>query len=276
MSSDSNAPRVPDFQAPPEPTLWTTLFTWLARLLIVAGALAIGWVWAKNPGGIQVGWALQYGLFIAVSIVASFCYWLLAANVVVAGAWLALSWPEPPEPKSEKPRWPASDLETWLHVTTWVNRQVGHVEALAAWIAVALVWDPRLTVQLPFLAAVVLFGGPIINAVARTRYFGGARAAKSQAALLMDRRSLIYFSACLGLLVLALYARHQWAAFAPLFLTVLPGLGLRYFRFRRRKRQEGKGSAGGNSEERGLVPVETQKGDRPAESDIRQRRLALA
>ncbi len=236
------------------PSRWDTLLAWPIRLLIVAGAVVVGWIWSATPGGVQLGWALQYTLLAAVSVVTSFWFWILLANVAIAGLWVVLSWRAPPPPPAGSDRW------GFLDVVTWVNRQIGHVEALGAWIAVAFVLSPCLTEQAGLLAAVGLLGGPIINGVAASRFVGGAKARESRAALLMERRSVIYLASLLGLAILAVQAPHQFGAFVPLLLTVLPGLSLRYLRFRRRKALEAADATGaGEVRARRLKRAELQQ-----------------
>jgi len=165
-----------------------TLLAWPIRLLAVGGATAIAWIWSGTPAGVQLGWALQYSLLTAVAVVSSFWFWILLLNVGTALLWVVLSWrpPTPPPTSASGPRW------GFLDVVTWVNRQIGHIEVLAAWMAVAFVLSPCLTKQVALLAGVDLLGGPIINGIAASRFFGGAAARESRAALLMERRSLRY------------------------------------------------------------------------------------
>ena len=68
---------------------WATLLAWPIRLLAVAGATLIGWIWSGTPGGVQLGWALQYTMFAAVAVVTSFWFWILLANVSTAALWVA-------------------------------------------------------------------------------------------------------------------------------------------------------------------------------------------
>ena len=243
------------------PSIWQTLLAWPVRLVGVAGATLVAWIWSGTPAGVQLGWALQYTLLTAVSVVTSFWFWILLLNVGTALLWVVLSWrpPSPPPTSGSEPRW------GFLDVVTWVNRQVGHIEALAAWIAVAFVLSPCLTLQIALLAVVGLLGGPIINGIAASRFFGGAAARESRAALLMERRSTIYLSSLAGLAILALQAPHQLCAILPLLLTVLPGLGLRYLRFRRRKTLERTGG--------GDVPARVRE-NRLKRAEL-QRRAAL-
>ncbi len=219
-------------------SVWQTLLAWPIRLLAVAGATVIGLIWSTTPAGIQLGWALQYTLLTAVAVVTSFWFWILLVNVGTAALWVALSWRAPAPPPSSGNQW------GFLDVVTWVNRQIGHLESLAAWLAVAFVLSPCLTEQAALLAAVGLLGGPIINGLAASRFVGGAAARESRAALLMERRSTIYLSSLLGLAILALQAPHQLGAIFPLLMTVIPGLSLRYLRFRRRKVLERTGGEG--------------------------------
>jgi 3',5'-cyclic AMP phosphodiesterase CpdA len=220
-------------RAPDQITAWDSLLTWPTRLLVVLGAIVIGIIWAGSPGGIQLGWALQYGLLVAVSIVTSYWLTISLANLGVALLWVVASWDPLARRQPGERQWGASEALTWL------NRQVGHVEAGATWVAVSLVWSHKLPCQLGLLAAVALLGEPIINGVARSRRFGGERAAADRAVLMMERRSLIYFATLAGLIALALQDWRQLGTFFPFMLTVIPGLAVRYVRFRLRKGQEG-------------------------------------
>jgi hypothetical protein len=199
--------------------------TWPVRLSFVTSAFLISYIWSRTSGGIQVGWALQYALLVAVSIAASFWLPILLTNLVIAGTWLALSWRRP---HANKP-------SIASRIVKWVNRQIGHIEAGATWVAVAVVVTHRLWFQLGALAAVVFLGLPVINGLARLDTFGGKEARQHRAALLEERRSLIYFATLLGLALLGLRAPSQIVELFPLFLTVLPGLSLRYIRFRTEK-----------------------------------------
>ncbi|HLK90040.1 MAG TPA: hypothetical protein VKZ18_09100 [Polyangia bacterium] len=210
---------------------WDTLLTWPVRWLAVAGVSVVAAVWGKSPGGIQLAWALQYALLAAVSIVASFWLPLFLINAGVALLWLAMS-RKPPAALARETGLRLSDL------VTWVNRQLGHIEALASWIAVSLVTWPVLWIQLGGLAAVSLLGPPIINGIARTDRVGGARARASRAVLMMERRSVIYYFTLGALLLLALQAPLQIRRVFPLFLTIVPALVVRFLRFRWRRRQE--------------------------------------
>src|SRR5438105_3682916 len=57
-----------------------TLLAWPVRLLAVAGVSLLAAIWATTAAGIQFGWALQYGLLVAVSIVTSFWGWVMVVN----------------------------------------------------------------------------------------------------------------------------------------------------------------------------------------------------
>ena len=219
-------PVVPE--RPDEITAWDTLVTWPTRLLAVAGAVLVGVVWMHSPAGIQLAWALQYGVLVAVSVLISLWLPVFSANLVIAAAWLGFALAAPRTPDGT---WRGSE------VITWINRQIGHIEALATWGAVALVVSHCLPAQLGCLAGFGLLGPPTINRLARTRWFGGERARINRAGLMMERRSLIYLATAVGLAILAVQARHQLPEFLPLFLTVAPALLVRYVRFRHRKAQ---------------------------------------
>lgn len=216
-------------------SFWDTIFTWPVRLLIVFGAGAVGYVWGKTPSGIQLGWGLQYGLFIAISIVASFWSVLLAVNAGLAGWWLYLTYVR------LTPKVAVENQSAWdvLDVVTWLNRQVAHVEVFATYIAIALILTPRLFVQAPLLAAVLALGGPVIDGITqKIRWLDAAETRTSRSRLLTQRRFLIYILSFAGLLFLASRAPDQLSDFAPLLATALPGLTLRLFRFKARRAQE--------------------------------------
>ena len=215
-----------------------TLLAWPIRLLVVAGVSLLAAIWATTAAGIQFGWALQYGLLVAVSIVTSFWGWVMVVNVGLAALWVGMSWNPPRTPLDQPPPWGISDVVTWL------NRQVGHAEVLVAWVAVAFVLSPNLTAQASLLAAVLLLGGPLINGAAQLRFFGGDKARESRAALMIERRSVIYLASLLGLAILAVQAPYQFLTILPLLLTVVPGLLLRFVRFWRRKKLEDQEDAG--------------------------------
>jgi len=221
-----------------------TLLTWPVRLIIVAGAALVGYVWAPTPGGVQLGWGLQYALVIAVAIVISFWKWIFLVNAVVGGAWVGFAiWEGRAIGKhgrlqllTDEPRWGLSD------VTTWVNRQVEHIEILATWVALALITSSRLDRQLLQLAGVALLGGPLINLGGRLRY--QRRQPRNgmpptRADLLMERRVFIYAATLVGLALLWALAPEQLIVMLPLFLATIIGVGLRILRFSLRARLDG-------------------------------------
>jgi len=214
-------PDPPNPKRPGDASVWDTLLTWPVRLCMTAGALAVGLVWAKSPGGMQLGWALQYGILVAISVVTAFWLPLLFLNLTIALAWLGLSWFPP-----------AAGHPSFVRRSVkWMNRQVSHIEAGATWVALALVFRPDLRWQLGGLAAVVLLGGPIVNGLARMDRFGGEEARERRVVLLRERRSLIYLATLIGLALLAMEDRHQFWTIFPLLLAILPGTGVRYLRF---------------------------------------------
>lgn len=208
-----------------------TLLSWPARLILMVGALAVGFIFNDAPLGRQLAWGLEYGALIALSLAASAWPYILAINLFFGVGWVALSWKPP---SSADPGWKVFTLA----VFTFVNRQLGHLEALVVWIIIGLVWRPLLAAQLTLVAAVVLLGEPIINGLARTRLFGSKEAQKSDGSLFIERRSLFYLAALLGLLGLGLLAPRQVGKLFPLFGGVGFGLLARYVRFRLRKWQE--------------------------------------
>ena len=48
-----------------------TLLSWPVRLILVLGVLAVGFIFNDAPLGRQLGWGLEYGALIALSLVAT-------------------------------------------------------------------------------------------------------------------------------------------------------------------------------------------------------------
>jgi hypothetical protein len=194
---------------------------WPVLLGTVGTVFAGGLVLGRTVVGSQIGWALQYALLVAVSIAASYWPHILIGNLVAAVLWLV---------PSLRPRRGPPSFGT--RIIRGLNRQIGHFEATALWIVVVVVSTHRIWFQLAGLSAVILLGAPLINEVTRSDRFGGRVARESHLELLEARRSLIYFTTLLGLGLLVIRAPGQSPELAPLFLAVLPSLGVRYLRFR--------------------------------------------
>lgn len=231
----------PDASA--EGSFWDTLLNWPARWLLVLGLTLVGLIWARFPLGVQLGWALNYGLLAGVSIVASVWVWLMVANLVLAGLWLLASWRKPlsvaaaRSSDARRPTWDISDSITWL------NRQVGHIEALAVWTALAFVNAHELTWQLLGFSALLLLAEPCLNGLTRWELKRQGQPAAPHAAVMIARRKWIYAATFLGFFWLSALAWRQTLTLVPLFLTVLPGIVLRLVRASLRKRQTGNNEA---------------------------------
>lgn len=202
--------------AVPQPTLLARLFPWPVRLAAVVAAWLVGLTWSDTVWARQLGGALQYGGLLAISLSVSFWFWIFLANVTVALAWLA---------------WPLRDpaAEPWragFHAAlTFVNRQVGHLETLVVWMALAVVSADRLAVQLPFLVGVLLLGEPLLNGLA-FRLF----AATPGRDLGWRRRPLFYAATLVALVWIMLLAPRQWAKLVPGTLALAVADGLRAWR----------------------------------------------
>lgn len=220
-------------------SFWDTLLNWPARWLLVLGFTLVGLIWARFPLGVQLGWALNYGLLAGVSIAASVWVWLMVANLALAGLWLLSSWRKPLSVAARSstdvrsPTWDVSDSITWL------NRQVGHIEALAVWTALAFVTAHELTYQLLGFSALLLLAEPCLNGIARWELARHGQPDAPHAAVMIARRKWIYAATFLGFFWLSALAWRQALTLVPLFLTVLPGIVLRLVRAALRKRQTG-------------------------------------
>jgi hypothetical protein len=103
----------------------------------------------------ELGYGLSYLALVGISLLSSWALPIAATNAALALLWLAL----PPG--------------RWVRIRRWVvflNRQVGHLEALFSWLTLAVVWKPQLSFQLPAAALLFLFGGPLLSAAARALY----------------------------------------------------------------------------------------------------------
>ena len=204
---------------------------WWLRVLAVFTALAVGLIWGDTGVGRQLAWGLDYGALIGVSLVASNWGVILAVNLGLALLWIALPLRNPEESRQSRALWRVH------HIVTFLNRQLGHMEAYVAGLAVATVAYPRLAVQLPLVTAVVLLGPPIINGIALT-WLVEPGASKSGGDLNWARRPVIYGATVLGLVLLWSLAWPQWRKLIPVMLAIaLGGLIPRYVRHRRRQKQ---------------------------------------
>ncbi len=128
------------------------------RVLVVLAGAVIGWAWDDANVTQQLAWGLNYAALIAVSLGVSFWFLFLLLQLAVSGPWLLLEVMRPRK---------SSALHCLDHLLTFVNRQLGHLEALGVWLAVALVWRPQPDLQLPFALAVLLLGEPLLNFLGR-------------------------------------------------------------------------------------------------------------
>jgi hypothetical protein len=166
-------------------SVWDTLLSWPIRLSLIVLAATVGWIWHKAPLGIQLGHVLQYGLLLAVSIVASCWLYVAIANLVVSVTWLACSWRRPAPLAKAPAHWRFTDYVSWL------NHQIGNVEALATWIALVLVGSTSVLWQLVGLALVTLLGSKTIGWIAQWGWFRREKsAAEFSARMLIRRRPL--------------------------------------------------------------------------------------
>jgi hypothetical protein len=138
------------------------LLPWWLRLALTALLIGAAFHWYDRPFGVQLGWALQFGLLLAVSIVAScwYVFGLLNLGIAALDLWVSRKVPDKKEMELHK-----GALPTWSYKETvrWGNRLAEHIEVLATWIAVALVWTSSLLGQVAGLALLGLWGKPIIN-----------------------------------------------------------------------------------------------------------------
>ena len=193
------------------------LLPWWGRWLIVLGAFVLGYSWRDLGVGQELGWFLAYSALVGMSLAASFSVGIFLINLVLAALWIGLPYVWPLRRREDAPvRWAVHQTVMFL------NRQLGHIEALGVWTVLALSLTPQLHVQLPLLVLLYLMGEPLINALA-SRYLL-PRHDRSSGDLLTARRPLIYGATVLGLVFLGL---RPWDAqitkLAPLMIAILLG-----------------------------------------------------
>jgi hypothetical protein len=220
------------------------LLPWPVRLLVVFGLWAVARIWYDSAAAQQLAWALSYVGAILVSLMASWWFVLLVANLLLGLAWLGLTFARPPNRQKHPLLWLAQQLVEFL------NRQLSHAEALFVWTAFLLSLRPRVDWQLPALAALYLLAPPFINGLAHAsaREHGeGARPrylSKHEGRLQSARRPYIYGATLLGiaLLVLRTLDAQIWNLL-PLAVAVSAGAALRWKRHRVRTRRADPGDA---------------------------------
>lgn len=201
------------------PGVLEVLLPWPVRWL---GVVLLVWAasfWQGSGAGQQLSWGLLIGAVCLVSIIASFWRLVLLIDVALAAAWFVPF----AAPRNAPRRW------LFLHVVTFVNRQVEHIKALLVWSLVALASSSSLTRQVFLLSAVFLLGLPVINGLARLPlpFLEGDSTSKGSGDLLWRRRFLIYAATLVGLFWLAALAPSQLSQIAWLLVAFAGGLLLR-------------------------------------------------
>jgi len=233
MSADppAEAPADDPESGPPAPSRWErflvwgpggtggppALLPWWGRWLVVILAAVLGWSWRGLGVGQELSWFLAYSALVGMSLAASFSVGIFFINVVLAVLWIGLPYVWPLRRREDAPvRWAVHQTVMFL------NRQLGHIEALGVWTVLALSLTPELHFQLPLLALVYLMGEPLINAVADRWLM--PRQGRGFGDLLTARRPLIYGATVLGLVFLGLRPLDaQITKLVPLLVAILLG-----------------------------------------------------
>ena len=192
------------------------LLPWWGRWLIVIAAAVLGYSWRDLGLGQELSWFLAYSALVGMSLAASFSIGIFFINLVLAALWIGLPYVWPLRRREDAPlRWGVHQAVMFL------NRQLGHIEALGVWTVLSLSLTPQLHFQLPLLALVYLMGEPLINALAR-RYLSSDDGQPSD--LHTARRPLIYGATVLGLVFLGLRPLDaQITKLVPLMVAILLG-----------------------------------------------------
>jgi hypothetical protein len=108
-----------------------------------------------------------------------------------------------------------------------VNRWIGHAEALLGWLTVAMLVMPVVAIQVPVGAAILLYGGALLDRAAGWHLHRRLGRAPRRTELQWARRPFIYVATFLSLTVIYLLAWRQWRALVPLTTAIVAGMVLR-------------------------------------------------
>lgn len=220
-----------------------TILPWPVRLLMVLGAGILGWCWDGAPLGEQLAGGLHYAGLIAISLAASYWWFIFLVNVCFALAWLL---------------WPIRVTEDslWMgvvhHGLSFVNRQIGHIEVLAVWTTLALVGPSTLAGQLAAVAAVMLLGEPVLSAIATRTGQRRKSAGTITEDMYWARRPLFYAATLVGIVATALLAPRQWLKLVPGAVALTVADAIRYLRHVRWTRRFAKGGIDPNERQQSL------------------------
>ena len=191
----------------PPPSLRSRILGRILTLPFVAtaAALALGLVLTWWDRGVELGHVLRYLALVGASLFASQWLVLLVLNVIVAGAWFLLVWR-----KVER-------FGRFRLAVVEINRQVGHVEALFAWVILMLVWWDHLWLRLPFATAVAVYGGTVLDWLTRKR-------PSHRSSFHVARRPLFYAATTVGFLLLAATNPSQFDVLIGLALALAVGI----------------------------------------------------
>lgn len=186
--------------------------TWRSRAIrATAYLLAVGLCAAvanSTRRAEEYGNVARYLAFAFVSFLASKWLIVAAANLLLGCAWLALVVVPPHR------------LARTRRMTTLLNRQLGHVEALFAVTIAVVASTTRVTLQ----AAAVLFA--LMLGSAMTDEIVVAMGAAPRA-ISVARRPMFYAITAIGLAWLYYVDRGQWGAVKPLAVAIVIGVALR-------------------------------------------------
>lgn len=181
------------------------------RLLIVVSAAAVGFMWQDAEIGKELAWQLQAAGLTAVSLGASAWQPIFAIEWTLSCLWFLQS----------RPRTEAPARFAFTQLTTFLNRQAGHIEALFVWLVLILATTSRLGLQLPLAAGLFMLGEPIIDYLGRR--FGHSATANVSVDRYWMRRPFIYAATVAGLAGLVLVSPSQSPAVLPLVAAILLG-----------------------------------------------------
>jgi hypothetical protein len=204
-----------------QPTLIDTILPWPVRLLVVLVAGILGWCWDGSPLGEQLSGGLHYAGLIAISLAASYWWFIFLFNFTLALAWLL---------------WPirATEESLWMgvlyHGLSFVNRQIGHIEVLSVWTTLAIVGPATLARQLAAVAAVLLLGEPLLSGFATGLHKRRQPSGSVTEDMYWLRRPLFYLATFAGIVATALLAPRQWFKLVPGAIALAVADAVRYLR----------------------------------------------
>lgn len=223
----------PDHDHDEPPGTLETLFPWPLRIIVIAVAWLVAWLWIGSNTAAQLGWTLEYAGVVAISLLVSAWHYIFILDLAFAILWLGFTRIEPPEPGRDR------YLYWSYQLIELVNRQLAHIQAFLIWMGVLLPLSSRITFQLPALLALAFLAPGLIDAIAQALF---GRPSRGAGELQFARRPVIYSAEVLGVVILVARSADQRLNLLPLVIALALVLAIRMCRHVQRRRNVARGA----------------------------------